>query len=56
MPMEIFVSCVGDLATLGGSVGHDLGPATPWFFFSFLLFAYEALGNGKFHFGGSLAF
>jgi len=27
--MEILVSCVGDLATIGGSVGRDLGPATP---------------------------
>ena len=29
MPMEIFVSCVGDMASLGGSVGRGLGPATP---------------------------
>jgi len=28
-PWKIFGSCVGDLATLGGSVGRDLGPATP---------------------------
>ena len=37
MPTEIFVSCVGDLATLGEPVGRDLGPATPWFVFSFFL-------------------
>jgi len=33
MPTEIFVSCVGDLATLGGPVGRGIGPATPWFVF-----------------------
>ena len=25
MPIEVFASCVGDLATLGGSVGRDIG-------------------------------
>ena len=29
MPMEKFVSCVGDFVTLVGWVGRDLGPATP---------------------------
>jgi len=29
MPTEMFLSCVGDLATFGGPVGRDLGPATP---------------------------
>ena len=36
MPTEMFLSCVGDLATFGGPVGRDLGPAIPWFVFSFL--------------------
>ena len=40
MPMEKFVSCVGDLVTLVSWVGRDLGPATPLvyvlFFLSFL--------------------
>jgi len=35
MPMEIFVSCVGDLATLGGSVVGDVGPVTPLIRFLF---------------------
>ena len=43
MPTEMFLSCVGDLATFGGPVGRDLGPATPLFvfpfFFCFLLSA-----------------
>jgi hypothetical protein len=29
MPMVVFVSCVGDLAALGGSVVRDLGRASP---------------------------
>ena len=57
MPMEKFVSCVGDLATLGGLVGRDLSPATPWFVFCFF-FCYfvvrDALGSGKFYSGSTL--
>jgi len=51
MPMEMFLSCVGDLATLGGPVGCDLGLATPLvrFLFFFLFFVVrDALGSGKF--------
>jgi len=33
MPMVVFVSCVGDLAILGGSIGCDLGPPPPPTFF-----------------------
>ena len=44
MPMEIFVSCVGDLATLGRvRVALDLGLSPPWSFFF-----RDALGSGKF--------
>jgi len=50
MPMEIFLICVGDLATLGGSVIRGLGPATPLVRFLFLsvlfFFVREALGDG----------
>ena len=57
MPMEMFVSCVGDLVTLEGSVGRDLGPAIPlvhYLFFSppllfLVLFVHKALGSGKFY-------
>jgi hypothetical protein len=50
MPMEIFVSFVGDLATLGRSVCRDLSPATPFcrFLFFFLFVFREALGEWKF--------
>ena len=52
MPMENFESCVGELVTLVGWVGRDLGPATllvyVLFFLSFL-FVREALGSGKFY-------
>ena len=59
MPMEMLVSCVGDLAILGGSVGRDLGPATPpnsftLFFFLSIFVVREALGNGKFYSGSFL--
>ena len=54
MPMEIFLSCVGNLATLGGPVGRDLGPATPWFVFSFFYVVRDALGSGKFYSGSTL--
>jgi len=50
MPMEIFVSCVGDLATLGGSVGRGLGPATPFVRFlslSLSLFFPRGVGGWK---------
>jgi len=41
MPMEIFVGCVGDLATLRGSVGGNLGPATTLVhFISFFFFCF----------------
>ena len=51
MPMERFVSCVGDLATLGGPVGHDLGPATPRFVsISLSLFFLSAMPWGVEHF------
>jgi len=57
MPMEIFVSCVGDLANIGGSDGRDVGPVTPLvcFLFFFFFFFRGALGNGKFYPGSSLA-
>jgi len=57
MPMEIFLSCVGDLATLGGLVGHDVGPVTPQvcFLFFFFLFVREAMDNGMLYSGSSLA-
>jgi len=59
MTMEIFVSCVGDLATLGGSVGRSVGPATHlvrFLFFSvFFVVVREALGDGKFYSGSSLS-
>ena len=45
MPMEIFVSCVGDLAILGGSVGRGLGPATP--LVRFLFFFPQGVGGWK---------
>ena len=55
MPMEIFVSCVDDLVTLGRvRVGPDLGLFSPGSFFLFC-FVREALGNGKFYFGSPLA-
>ena len=38
MPMETLVSCVGDFATLGGSVSRDFGPAIPLVRFLFFLF------------------
>jgi len=51
MPMEIFVSCVGDLATLGGSVGRDLCPAIPpgsfSLFFVFFVFCSRGVGEWK---------
>jgi len=37
MPMEKFVSCVGDLVTLVSWVGRDLGPATPLVYVLFFL-------------------
>ena len=57
MTMEIFVSCVGDLATLGVSVSRGLVPATHLVHFLFLsvFFVREALGDGKFYSGGSLS-
>ena len=43
MPMEIFASCVGDLANIGGSDGCDVSPVTPLLFFLFFfLFVREA--------------
>ena len=52
MPMELFVSCVGDLVTLVGLVGRDFSPAIPQvhFLFSlFLLLVCEALESGRFY-------
>ena len=57
MPMEMFVSCVGDLATLGGLVGRDIGPVNPQvclLFFFVCLFACEAMDNGMLYSGSSL--
>ena len=45
MPMEIFVSFVGDLAILGGSVGRGLGPATH--LVRFLFFFPQGVGGWK---------
>jgi len=50
MPKEMFVSCVGDLATLGGSVGLDPSPFSPWFLLFFLVC--ETLGFRKFSYPG----
>ena len=49
MLMEIFESCVDDLATLGGSVGRGLGPATPLvcFLFLFLFLCSRGIGGWK---------
>ena len=56
MPMEIFVSCVEDLVTLGRvRVGLDLGLFSPWFVSFSFFFVPDALGSGKFHFGSPLA-
>ena len=58
MPMEIFVSCVVDLATLGRvRVGLDLGLFLPLvrFLFFFVLSAI-IWGVERFGFGSSLAF
>ena len=52
VPMEIFVSCVGDWQPLEGQFGRDLDSFTPWF----LLFLSENLGIRKFYPGSSLAF
>ena len=38
MPMEIFVCCVGDMATLGGPVVVVTPVRSVPFFFSFFLF------------------
>jgi len=38
MPMEKFVSCVGDFVTLVGWVGRVLGPATPLVYVLFFSF------------------
>jgi hypothetical protein len=57
MPMEIFVSCVGDLATLGGSVGRGLGPATPLvrvLFFSVFLLSARRWGMERFNLAAPL--
>ena len=54
MPMEIFVSCVGDLATVRGSVVVvTLVRSLPG---SFSFFVCEALGIRKFYHGSSFAF
>ena len=47
MPMEMFVSCVGDLATLGGLVGRDIGPVNPQVCLLFFFCLFVCLrGNG----------
>jgi len=46
--MEIFVSWMGDPATLGRSVGRELGPITPWFVFPFILFLLTPWEGGSF--------
>jgi len=49
MPMEIFVSCAEDFATLGRvRVGLDLGLFFPLVRFLFFCFVRDALGSGKF--------
>jgi hypothetical protein len=56
MPMEIFVSCVEDLATLGRvRVGLDLGMFSPLVRILFVLSA-RRWGMESFDFGSSLAF
>jgi len=47
MPMEIFVSCVGDLANIGGSDGRDVGPVTPLVCFLFFFFFFFPGGIGE---------
>jgi len=54
MPMEIFVSCVGDLATLEGPVLVVSPVCSPPGSFSF--FVCEALGIRKFYPGSSFPF
>jgi len=54
MPMEIFVSCVGDLGTVGGSVLVMTLVHSPPASFSF--FVCEALGIRKFYPGSSFVF
>ena len=47
MPMEKFVSCVGDLVTLVGWVGRDLGPATPLVYVLFFFVCPRGIGEWK---------
>jgi hypothetical protein len=55
--MEIFVSCVVDLATLGRvRVGLDLGPFFPLVRFLFFVLFAILWGVESFGFGSSLAF
>ena len=47
MPMQIFVRCVDDLATLGRvRVGLDLGLFFPWFF-TLIFFSPQRFGEWK---------